>query len=69
MTRIKWEEGEKDEKMMTDTLNISLSFQTLRHPFILQEDLNSRMNDLNWTKKKESKIESSWQADHKSMPA
>lgn len=47
MTRLQLEEGEKDEKMMTDTLNISLSIQTLKHPFILLEDLNSRMNDLN----------------------
>lgn len=69
MTRIQMEEVKKDEKMMTDTLNISLSFQTLKHLFIVQEDLNSRMNDLNWTKRKESKIERSWQADHKSMPA
>lgn len=47
MTRIQLEEGEKDDKMMTDTLNISLSFQTLKHPFILHVDLNSNMNDLN----------------------
>lgn len=46
-TRIKQEEGEKDEKIMIDTLNISLSFQTVKHLFILGEDLNSRMNDLN----------------------
>lgn len=46
-TRSKQEEGEKDEKIMIDTLNISLSFQTVKHLFILEEDLNSRMNDLN----------------------